>query len=78
MVYSGALLTSRGVAFSGDGVTWRRDGDAPAITDDDFPVDGGAWDAALIHRDGELTYYLEIGFATASGTQVYRATAQLP
>jgi predicted GH43/DUF377 family glycosyl hydrolase len=79
MVYSGSLLTSRGVAFSNDGVTWRRDGDAPAITDDDFPVDGGAWDAALIQRDGQLTYFLEIGVATqAVGTEIYRATAPLP
>jgi hypothetical protein len=44
-----------------------------------FPVDGRSWDAALIERDGVLTYYLEIGTATASiGTEVYRATAPLP
>ena len=79
MVYSGALLTSRGVAFSDKGVAWRRDGDAPAITDDALPVDGGAWDAALIQRDGQLTYFLEIGVATqAVGTEIYRATAPLP
>ena len=78
MVYSGALLTSRGVAFSDDGVAWRRDGDVPAITDDDFPVAGGAWDAALIERDGLLTYFLEIGVARqAVGTEIYRATAPL-
>ena len=78
MVYAGGRLTDRGVAWSEDGVTWTRDGDAPAITADDFPITGQAWDAALIHRDGQLTYYLEIGMATASGTEVYRATAQLP
>lgn len=79
MLYAGGTLTDRGVAWSDDGVTWTRDGDAPAITAEDFPVPGQAWDAALVHRDGELTYYLEIGFGTrAAGTEVYRATAQLP
>jgi predicted GH43/DUF377 family glycosyl hydrolase len=79
MVYSGTDLTDRGVAFSTNGITWERDGAAPAITMEGFPVDGRAWDAALIHRDGVLTYYLEIGTATASiGTEIYRATAPLP
>ena len=79
MVYSGTDLTDRGVAFSTDGLTWQRDGEAPAITMEGFPVDGRSWDAALIERDGVLTYYLEIGTATASiGTEVYRATAPLP
>ena len=66
MVYSGTDLTDRGVAFSTDGITWERDGEAPAITMEGFPVDGRAWDAALTHRNGVLTYYLEIGTATAS------------
>ena len=79
MVYSGSDLTDRGVAFSTDGITWERDGEAPAITMEGFPVDGRSWDAALIHRDGVLTYYLEIGTATASiGTEIYRATAPVP
>jgi len=80
MVYAGGTLTDRGVAWSDDGVTWTRDGEAPAITADDFPITGQAWDAALISRDGELTYYLEIGVASASAsrTEVYRATAHLP
>jgi predicted GH43/DUF377 family glycosyl hydrolase len=79
MVYSGVDLTDRGVAFSADGVAWTRDGDVPAITQEGFPVDGRAWDAALIQRDGVLTYYLEIGTATAAiGTEIYRATADLP
>jgi len=79
MVYAGSDLTDRGVAFSTDGISWERDGGAPAITMDDFPVDGRSWDAALINRDGVLTYYLEIGTATASiGTEIYRATAPLP
>jgi predicted GH43/DUF377 family glycosyl hydrolase len=79
MVYAGSLLDRRGTAFSSDGLAWVRDGATAAITDDDFPVDGHAWDAALTHRDGVLTYYLEIGIATqAIGTEVYRATAELP
>lgn len=79
MLYAGAQLTDRGLAVSADGIEWHRDGDAPVITQEDFPVSGRAWDAALLHRDGELTYYLEIGVASsAGGTEVYRATAELP
>jgi predicted GH43/DUF377 family glycosyl hydrolase len=79
MIYSGADLTDRGLAFSSDGMTWTRDGELPVITQDDFPVDGRSWDAALVYRDGALDYYLEIGTATASrGTQVYLASANLP
>jgi predicted GH43/DUF377 family glycosyl hydrolase len=79
MIYAGGDLTDRGVAYSSDGITWTRDGELPAITRDDFPVDGRCWDAALVARDGRLDYYLEIGTATASrGTQVYLASAELP
>jgi predicted GH43/DUF377 family glycosyl hydrolase len=79
MIYAGTDLTDRGVAWSADGVTWQRDGDQPVITQDDFPVEGRAWDAALLYRDGALSYYLEIGTASGSaGTQVYRAVAELP
>jgi predicted GH43/DUF377 family glycosyl hydrolase len=80
MVYSGRDLTDRGVAYSTDGVTWVRDGEAPAITQDDFPVDGRCWDAALLYRDGALHYILEIGAASASGggTELYLASASLP
>jgi hypothetical protein len=79
MVYADTDLIDRGVATSADGVTWTRDGDAPVITRGDLPADGRAWDAALIERDGTLTYYLEIGPGTqALGTEVYRATADLP
>jgi predicted GH43/DUF377 family glycosyl hydrolase len=79
MVYAGGDLTDRGVATSADGVTWERVGEAPAITALDFPVSGRSWDAALVVRDGELVYYLEIGTATAGvGTEIYRATTELP
>jgi predicted GH43/DUF377 family glycosyl hydrolase len=78
MVYAGADLTDRGVAWSADGLTWERDGDVPAITQDDFPVEGRAWDAALLFRDGALLYYLEIGTASGpAGTHIYRAVADL-
>lgn len=79
MVYAGGRLTDRGLAWSADGVSWRRDGDGPVIDQDRYPVEGRAWDAALLHRDGQLLYYLEIGFASGSaGTQVYLATALIP
>ena len=78
MLYAGRNLTDRGLATSPDGVTWTRVGDAPAITKADFPVPGDAWDAALVHRGGVLTYYLEIGFATSTGTEIYRATTPAP
>lgn len=79
MVYAGLQLTDRGLAWSDDGVTWRRDGEAPVITADAFPIEGRAWDAALINRDGTLHYYLEIGQASGSaGTQIYLAIATIP
>lgn len=78
MVYSGRQLTDRGLAWSSDGVTWTRDGDQPVITQDDFPVAGKCWDAALLFAAGTLTYYLEIGGGTPStGTAIFRATARL-
>jgi hypothetical protein len=80
MVYSGRDLTDRGIAYSSDGVTWTRDGDEPVITIDDFPVEGRCWDAAVLFRDGELHYILEIGSGSASGggTELFLATAALP
>jgi hypothetical protein len=58
----------------------RRDGEEPVIYQDDLPIDGQAWDAALLYRDGTLLYYLEIGSASgaAASTEVYLATANLP
>jgi len=79
MVYSGRRLTDRGLAWSTDGVSWQRDGSAPVITQDDFPVSGQCWDAALLYGNGTLTYYLEIGGGTkATGTAIFRATATVP
>jgi hypothetical protein len=79
MVYAGGQLTDRGVAWSDDGVTWRRDGDVPAIEQNGFPVEGRSWDAALLERGGELWYYLEIGAASGtSGTQIYLGRAAIP
>jgi hypothetical protein len=73
------LLPAIALATSQDGVIWQKSGSAPVINQGMFPVIGGAWDAALIHRDGQLIYYLEIGGGTPStGTQVYRAVADLP
>jgi hypothetical protein len=78
MVYSGRQLTDRGLAWSTDGVTWSRAGDAPVITVDSFPVPGQCWDAALLSESGTLTYYLEIGGGTKdTGTAIFRATASL-
>jgi len=78
MVYAGGRLTDRGVAWSNDGVTWQKAGDAPTITRADFPISGNAWDAALLYRDGELTYFLEIGADSTTGTNVYRAVSSVP
>ncbi len=76
MVYAGKQLTDRGLALSADGVSWQRQGDAPAITRDDFPVTGQCWDGTLVSANGSLTYYLEIGGGTPStGTAIFRATA---
>ena len=77
MLYVGGALPNRGVAWSDDGVTWTRDGEAPAITAADFPITAQAWDAALVNRDGLLTYYLELG-AGSTTTDIYRATATVP
>ncbi len=79
MVYSGRDLTTRGVAYSADGLTWERDGELPVITMDDFPARGRSWDAALMYRDGMLHYLLEVGpGTTAGGTELFLASAELP
>jgi hypothetical protein len=74
MVYAGLDLTSRGLATSIDGLTWTKLA-GPSIQASDFPVAGGSWDAALLHRNGELEYFLEIGSST---TKIYRSTLAWP
>lgn len=74
MVYAGLDLTTRGIATSTDGVAWTKVA-GPNIERSDFPVVGGAWDAALLHRGGELEYFLEIGQLT---TKIYRSTLAWP
>jgi hypothetical protein len=74
MVYAGLDLTTRGLATSTDGLAWTKVG-GPNIESSDFPVTGGSWDAALLHRDGELEYFLEIGRLT---TKIYRSTLAWP
>ena len=78
MVYAGAHLTDRGLAWSVDRRTWTRDGDGPVITREPFPVPGNARDATLAMHDGTLECYLEIGRTGASGTTVHRVIAPLP
>lgn len=61
MVYSGTPITNRGEAISSDGLTWTKVGDGPVISRERFPIDGGAWDAALVAVGNRLEYLLEIG-----------------
>jgi len=74
MVYAGLDLTTRGIATSTDGVAWTKL-PGPNIERTDFPLAGGSWDAVLLHRDGELEYFLEIGGQT---TKIYRSTLAWP
>ena len=74
MVYAGRDLTDRGIATSPDGTTWTRV-PGPSIERKDFPISARCWDAALLYRDGQLEYFLEIGFET---TSIYRATLDWP
>jgi predicted GH43/DUF377 family glycosyl hydrolase len=74
MVYAGLDLTTRGLATSTDGVTWTKL-PGPNIESSDFPLAGGSWDAALLHRGGEVEYFLEIGGLT---TKIYRSTLAWP
>jgi predicted GH43/DUF377 family glycosyl hydrolase len=75
MLYAARMLTDRGLATSTDGLTWTRV-PGPNIEREDFPVhEPGAWDSALLFRDGELDYFLEIGGET---TKIYRATLTWP
>ena len=75
MLYSGTPITNRGEAISSDGLTWTKVGDGPVIDRGRFPVDGGAWDAALVSIGGRLEYLLEIG---TDGKQTADFSAMTP
>ena len=70
MLSSGRGITERGLATSADGIAWTKL-PGPNIQQKDFPVNQRAWDSALLYRDNQLEYFLEIGFKP---TAIYRAT----
>ena len=74
MVYAGLDLNARALATSADGLAWTKV-PGPSLTAAAFPVIGGAWDCALLFRNGELEYFLEIGPQT---TKIYRSTLPWP
>ena len=74
MLYTALDLNRRGLATSTDGITWTKV-PGPSIERTDFPLQGGSWDAALLYREGQLEYFIEIGNQT---TEVYRALLAWP
>lgn len=74
MVYAGRDLGKRAIATSTDGLTWIKV-PGPNAEIADFPISKTAWDCALLYRNGELEYFLEIGYET---TNVYRGTLTWP
>jgi hypothetical protein len=74
MVYTGLDLNRRALATSTDGIAWTKV-PGPSIEQQDFPIQGGSWDSALLFRDGHLEYFLEIGNQT---TQIYRGLLPWP
>jgi hypothetical protein len=74
MLYTALDLNRRALATSTDGITWTKV-PGPSIEQQDFPIQGGSWDSALLFRDGQLEYFLEIGNQT---TEVYRALLAWP
>ena len=74
MLYTALDLNRRALATSTDGITWTKV-PGPSIEQQDFPIQGGSWDSALLFRDGQLEYFLEIGNQT---TAVYRALLAWP
>lgn len=75
MLYTGRILTDRGLATSTDGLAWTKV-PGPNIERSDFPIDArGSWDSALLYRANQLEYFLEIGWET---TKIYRATLAWP
>jgi hypothetical protein len=74
MLYTALDLNRRALATSSDGITWTKV-PGPSIVQDDFPIQGGSWDSALLYREGGLEYFLEIGNQT---TEIYRALLAWP
>ncbi len=74
MLYTGLDLNRRGLATSTDGIAWTKV-PGPSIVQDDLPIQGSSWDAALLYRAGTLVYFLEIGNQT---TEIYRALLPWP
>ncbi len=74
MLYTGLDLNRRGLATSTDGIAWTKV-PGPSIVQDDLPIQGSSWDAALLYRGGTLVYFLEIGNQT---TEIYRALLPWP
>lgn len=74
MVYGGLDLAKRGLATSTDGIAWTKV-PGPSIEQADHPIAKTSWDCALLYRDGQLEYFLEIGYET---TVVYRGTLTWP
>lgn len=74
MIYAGRDLNDRGLATSPDGITWTKV-PGPNIEQRDFPIKQRSWDCALLYRDGQLEFWLEIGSQT---TSIYRATLAWP
>ena len=57
-----------------DGLVWTKV-PGPNIEQSDHPISKTSWDCALLYRDGQLEYFLEIGYET---TNVYRGTLPWP
>ena len=73
MIYTGAELNSRGLAFSSDGMHWEPFTGNPIIAKEDFQDWGeNTWDTNLLYHDGAYYYYMEVG--SLSNTQIFLAT----
>ena len=73
MIYTGAELNSRGLAFSSDGMHWEPFTGNPIIAKQDFQDWGeNTWDTNLLYHDGAYYYYMEVG--SLSNTQIFLAT----
>lgn len=73
MIYQGGTrVDTRGLAFSQDGVTWKKYSDNPILSTDEFPIPfARTWDTALVYQDGRYLYLMELG--DLGGTDLYLA-----